>query len=128
MQGRILAVATVLAFVAGVLHASYLGGLGSCETKHCLCTMHCCHVSSALPSRTIGSSCRGDDPGTAMTEDSEDAAAVTVAGNATVSPDAVAACLPADSSLERRSSALEPTDLLSHHERAVHLINSVFRI
>ncbi len=97
MQGRILAAATVLAFVAGVLHASYFGGIGACETKHCLCTMHCCLITSALPSRTIGSSCRGENPGTAITEDAEDAASVAVAGNATVSPDAITASLPANS-------------------------------
>ncbi len=128
MQGRILAVATVLAFVAGVLHASYLGGLGSCETKQCLCAMHCCRVATALKTRTIGSSCRGEDPGASMTEDSEDAAAVVVAGNATVSPDAVTASLPADACLERQSPARATTDLQSRNERPVHLINSVFRI
>lgn len=127
-QGRILAAATVLAFVAGVLHASYLGGIGTCETKHCLCTKHCCLITSALPSRTIGSSCRGANAATSITEDAEDATSVAVAGNAAASRDVFTASLRANSSLERRAPTLEPTDWRSHDERAVYLINSVFRI
>jgi hypothetical protein len=123
-----LAAATMLAFVVGVLHASYVDGIGACATKDCLCAMHCCHIASALASRTIGSGCHGDNPGTAMTEDAEDAAAVAVSGNASVSPDAVAASLAADSSLERQFPPRAAADLLPRNERSVHLINSVFRI